>query len=214
MNERKSFSINPGTAMIDVLGHSGYTFDFAIADLIDNCIAAHAKNISIFFNLKREKPFIYILDDGDGMSIEKLREAAVVGFKDISSVRADDDLGRYSTGLKSATRSFCNNIIIASKIEGENANVIQLDFDHIIKSKKWEAFELEDFELVNKLNSKGTMVFCDDLTILGSELNLSNVYSKIDALEKSLSHIFGKYLLRDDIKISIQAEGSNPIYVK
>ena len=36
MNERKSFSINPGTAMIDVLGHSGYTFDFAIADLIDN----------------------------------------------------------------------------------------------------------------------------------------------------------------------------------
>jgi hypothetical protein len=214
MNERKSFSINPGTAMIDVLGHSGYTFDFAIADLIDNCIAAHAKNISIFFNLKREKPFIYILDDGDGMSIEKLREAAVVGFKDISSVRADDDLGRYSTGLKSATRSFCNNIIIASKIEGENANVIQLDFDHIIKSKKWEAFELEDFEFVNKLNSKGTMVFCDDLTILGSELNLSNVYSKIDALEKSLSHIFGKYLLRDDIKISIQAEGSNPIYVK
>ena len=30
MNERKSFSINPGTAMIDVLGHSGYTFDFGL----------------------------------------------------------------------------------------------------------------------------------------------------------------------------------------
>ena len=43
------FSINPGTGMMDVLGHSGYTFNFAIADLLDNCISAHAKNIKLFF---------------------------------------------------------------------------------------------------------------------------------------------------------------------
>ncbi len=35
--------------MMDVLGHSGYTFNFAIADLLDNCISAHAKNIKLFF---------------------------------------------------------------------------------------------------------------------------------------------------------------------
>ena len=214
MKQKTPFSITPGTATMDVLGHSGYTFDFAIADLIDNCIAAHAKNISIFFNLKAHKPFIYILDDGDGMSLEKLKEAAVVGSKDISSIRAEDDLGRYSTGLKSATRSFCNNIIISSKTKGGDANSIQLDYTHIVESKKWEAFELESFEFEDKLNEKGTIVYCEDLTILGSELNVSNVYDKMDALEKALSHIFGKYLLKDAITISIQNEGSKPVFVK
>lgn len=38
---------------MDVFGHSGYRFDTAIADIIDNCISAHAKNITVFFDEKK-----------------------------------------------------------------------------------------------------------------------------------------------------------------
>ena len=133
MTERIPFSINPGTGVMDVLGHAGYTFNFAIADLVDNCISAKAKNVTIYFDLNENDPFIYIQDDGQGMSLEKLQEAAVIGFKDIDEYREDDDLGRYSTGLKSATKSFCNNIIVSSKKENVTANSIQIDYDYISK---------------------------------------------------------------------------------
>ena len=63
------FSISPGTGMMDVLGHSGYTFNYAMADILDNCISAHAKNIKIYFDLTLKNPYLYILDDGDGMTL-------------------------------------------------------------------------------------------------------------------------------------------------
>lgn len=214
MSDKKVFSINPGTAMIDVIGYSGYTFDFAIADLIDNCIAANAKHVHIFFNFKEKNPFIYILDDGDGMSLDKMKESAIIGFKDLTSERLNNDLGRYSTGLKSATRSFCNNVIIASKEEDKKANIIQLDYNHITKNKKWEAFELDNFRFLDKLNNKGTIIYCDNLRIINGDFSLTNIYQRIESLEKSLSHIFGKYLLNNTIKISIQNEGSIPFFIK
>lgn len=202
------FSINPGTGMMDVLGHSGYTFNFAIADLLDNCISAHAKNIKLFFDLDSLEPYLYILDDGNGMSLQELQNSAVIGFKDISSERESDDLGRYSTGLKSATRSFCDDVIISSKKDGQACNSIEIDYSHIKESKKWEAFVLKGFSLEGKIGSHGTLVCCKKLHF-SNDISLNkNVFEKLNDLEKSISHIFGKYLLSGDIEISIQVNGS------
>lgn len=207
--ELRPFSINPGTGMMDVLGHSGYTFNFAIADLLDNCISAHAKNIKLFFDFDSKEPYLYILDDGNGMSLKELQNSAVIGFKDINSERDADDLGRYSTGLKSATRSFCDNVIISSKEEGQLRNSIEIDYAHIKESQKWEAFILDSFFLEEKINNHGTLVCCRKLHF-SNDISLNkNVFDKLNDLEKSISHIFGKYLLSGDIKISIQVNGSN-----
>lgn len=207
--ELRPFSINPGTSMMDVLGHSGYTFNFAIADLLDNCISAHAKNIKLFFDFDSKEPYLYILDDGNGMSLKELQNSAVIGFKDINSERDADDLGRYSTGLKSATRSFCDDVIISSKEEGQLRNSIEIDYAHIKESQKWEAFILDSFFLEEKINNHGTLVCCRKLHF-SNDISLNkNVFDKLNDLEKSISHIFGKYLLSGDIKISIQVNGSN-----
>ena len=128
--------------MMDVLGHSGYTFNYAMADILDNCISAHAKNIKIYFDLTLKNPYLYILDDGDGMTFDELKNAAVIGYKDIGEKREEDDLGRYSTGLKSATRSFCDDVVISSKPYDNRCNSIEIDYSHITESKKWEAFIL------------------------------------------------------------------------
>lgn len=214
MKTKEVFSINPGTAMIDVLGHSGYTFNFAIADLIDNCIAANAKNITLYFDLKSDNPYLYLIDDGDGMSLEKLKEAAIIGFKDIDEFRAEDDLGRYSTGLKSATRSFCDAITISSKEKMSKPNSIKIDYSYIVKNKKWEAFIIENFEHSKKLSESGTIIFCEKINFLKVGFEHGTIYEKLEDLQKSLSHIFGKFLLSNQINIFIQTNGSKPIKVE
>ena len=58
MQPTEIFSISPGTNIMDVLGHSGYSFDFAIADLIDNCLAAKASKVKLYFDVKSKAPYL------------------------------------------------------------------------------------------------------------------------------------------------------------
>lgn len=223
---KKSFAINPSTNMLDVLGHSGYTFDAAIADIIDNSISAKAKNISICFDVKKEKTTLYILDDGEGMNLEKLHQCIVPAYQDIDEIRSDDDLGRYSLGLKSASKSFCNQLYVCSKTVNGNANTVELDFEHIKKSHKWEAFEIDYFEYSNLIGEKGTIVFWDNVNFKNSTNRLDDnvVYEIFDQLEISLSHIFGKYIIEDGLNIYIFSSkstknkkkicGWNPFYLQ
>ena len=212
--EKRTFSINPSTNMIDVLGHAGYTFPFAIADLIDNSIAAKAKNVLIYLDLLSNEPFLFILDDGKGMSKKKLEEAAIIGHTDISESRGDSDLGRYSTGLKSATSSFAGNLIVCSKEINSPINIMQLDYNHMKKSNCWEAYWQDDFEYSHLIKDSGTIVYCDKLRNSSLEINKSNVYAKIDELEIALSHIFGKYILEGRLAISIQTPNSKAVKLK
>ncbi len=206
--EMITFSISPGTGMMDVLGHSGYTFNYAMADILDNCISAHAKNINIFFDLASKGPYLYILDDGDGMSFDDLKHAAVIGYKDINEKRDGDDLGRYSTGLKSATKSFCDDIVISSKCSNGKCNSIEIDYAHIRESKKWEGFVLKGFGLEKEIGSHGTLVCCKRLHFVNDLSSNAQVDAKLDGLEKSIGHIFGKFLLSGELRVSIQVKGS------
>lgn len=208
---KKSFKIEPSTNIMDVLGHSGYTFDTAIADIIDNSIAAHAKNITIFFDVKNEKTYLYILDDGDGMNIQKLHQCIIPAYKDINDIREDDDLGRYSLGLKSASKSFCEQLYVCSKEKNKKANTVELDFFHIKNTKKWEAYEIDDFKFENKLSDNGTLVLWNNVTFKNTSLRADNmlIYEMFEKLQTSLSHIFGKYILEEKVNIYIQSSGSS-----
>ena len=190
------------------------SFNFAIADILDNCISAHAKNIKLFFDLTSKEPYFYIIDDGDGMSFDELKNAAVIGYKDINTEREVDDLGRYSTGLKSATRSFCDDVIISSKKAGEECNTIEIDYSHISESKKWEAFILKDFDLEKEIENNGTIVYCRKLHFADEIMSRSQIDLKLDSLEKSISHIFGRFLLSGELHILMQVKGSQQIEIQ
>lgn len=60
--------------LIESMRSIGYSFPSAIADLLDNSVSVHAKHIDILTNPSSD-PFLVILDDGDGMTKEKLYEA-------------------------------------------------------------------------------------------------------------------------------------------
>lgn len=203
----KTFTINPSTNMMDVLGFSGYTFNSAIADIIDNSISAHAKNIKVLFEIVDEKINVYILDDGDGMNLDKLHKCMIPAYKDLDEVRSDDDLGRYSLGLKSASKSFCKQLFVSSKISNGNVNTVEIDFEYIKKYNKWEAFELDSFEHQDMVEKHGTLVFWNDVTFksITKKVDEQYVYDTFEKLEISLSHVFGKYILEDGINIYIQS---------
>ena len=64
----------------------GYSLEAAIADVIDNSVAAEADNIRInFFPVDEE--YVYILDNGYGMNSDEITQAMQYGSKNPNEVR-------------------------------------------------------------------------------------------------------------------------------
>src|SRR5579859_6368101 len=74
-NEEDYDCVPPGASLLQSLRSVGYSLPTAIADIIDNSIAAHAKTVRLEFEWNGDKTRIAILDDGDGMTEDELREA-------------------------------------------------------------------------------------------------------------------------------------------
>ena len=84
----------------------GYSLEAAIADIIDNSIAAKANSVSIsFFPL--HGAYISILDNGTGMDADELTRAMQYGSQNPLDERNVTDLGRFGLGLKTASLSQC-----------------------------------------------------------------------------------------------------------
>ena len=57
----------------------GYSLEAAVADIIDNSIAAGATNVDVQFSPYDAVPFISILDNGSGMSKDQINDAMRYG---------------------------------------------------------------------------------------------------------------------------------------
>src|SRR5439155_17703470 len=90
----------------------GYDISSALADLVDNSIAAAARNIWIDTHFDGEYSWIRILDDGCGMTERQLREAMRFGTQ---REYREDELGRFGLGLKSASLSQCRRLTVATR---------------------------------------------------------------------------------------------------
>lgn len=72
----------------------GYSFESAVADVIDNSISAHANDISIKFPIDPTDCYVAICDNGDGMTSAELFDAMKYGSESKRDGRSNDDLGR------------------------------------------------------------------------------------------------------------------------
>ena len=96
----------------------GYTFESAIADIIDNSISAHAKNIQLSFPTEASNSFVSIMDDGVGLTEDELFNAMRYGSTACEETRSDDDLGRFGLALKAASLSQCMILSVVCKKDG------------------------------------------------------------------------------------------------
>lgn len=94
----------------------GYSFEAAVADIIDNSIDARAKNVLVRLFTKRDGHLdLIVLDDGSGMDGGTLREAMRFGA-DVS--QEIERLGKFGLGLKLASLSQAREVRVVTAKNG------------------------------------------------------------------------------------------------
>ena len=192
----------------DVLMNSmramGYSFESAVADVIDNSISAGARKVQLQFPIDPLDSFVAICDDGCGMDSEQLFDAMKYGSEQKRGVRDENDLGRFGLGLKAASLSQCRKLTVISKNNGYISAYIW-DLDVIEKNRDWFVIECSNeqikgirfIEWLNDLKS-GTIVLWENFDLI--EKSSGNVYAELMKYQESvanyLSLIFHRYLNR------------------
>ena len=190
-------------AMIHSLRAFGYDLGMAVADLIDNSIFAEAANVWIQYDWNDGDPWIRIIDDGKGMSEERLVEAMTLGSTSPLEHRKPNDLGRFGLGLKTASFSQCKLVTVATRTSRGGEAVRFWDLDHVENVKKWELGKVPYGEvrpLLEPLNEMehGTVVVWKVLDrIIDKDPNhqSSDEFNvKFLAVQKYLEMVFHQYL--------------------
>lgn len=201
-----NFKENKPTA--DVLMTSmrsmGYTFEAAIADIIDNSISVHATQIDVKFPIGPTDIYIAICDNGKGMTKNELFDAMKYGSALKRGGRSEDDLGRFGLGLKAASLSQCRKLTVVSKKDGKISAFIW-DLDVVEKEQDWVMVECpeEEASFVKcvdflDLYDSGTVVVWENFDILRE--SSGNEYAELISYQEStadyLSLIFHRFLNR------------------
>ena len=179
----------------------GYSIESAIADIIDNSVAAQADRVDIDFFPIGES-YISILDNGVGMTKEDLIVAMQYGSRSPLDTRSENDLGRYGLGMKTASLSQCRILTVLTK-KGGVLSGAQWNLNHIRETQEWSLLLLGEAEAKNlpsfsKLNNyeHGTLVIWQDLDKFGiGESDIAEAFSrKMGLIRDHLSLVFHRYL--------------------
>lgn len=183
----------------------GYSLPAAVADLIDNSIAAEATQVEIWTPSSTERHLL-ILDNGLGMNAEELRTAMKYGSRFVQDERTHRDLGRFGLGLKMASLSQCRCLTVLSKRRGEPMVGARWDLDHIAEAKcPWALQLLEDRDMTrvpwaDRLAKAecGTLIVWEKLDILlmgrGSKSSDEAMVGRIRDLKAHLALVFHRYI--------------------
>ena len=164
--------------LIQSLRSIGYTLETALADLLDNSIAAEASEISIRFSWNNGKPWVALADNGSGMNREMLIKAMRFGSRSPKETRASNDLGRFGLGLKTASISQCRKL---SVISWQKENISAFEWDLNLFNEGWKLHyasidELDENTFIKNYRSdnkkSGTIVYWQNIDSLGGENGL------------------------------------------
>lgn len=174
----------------------GYTFESAIADVIDNSISANCSVVKVLFPTNPlQKSCVGILDNGEGMDDKALFEAMRYGSAANEDTRSENDLGRFGLGMKSASLSQCKVLTVVS-LKDTHLSAYTWDYNYIRDKKEWvvkkhNQDEIESFPYIDQLLefSKGTLVLWKDFDVL-SKSSDGQVYETLN----NLKDVVGDYI--------------------
>lgn len=133
--------------LIKSIAEQGYSLETAFADLVDNSISAGADKIEIL-SLSEGLFTVFITDNGNGMSREKLLEALSIPSSSVETDRDKNDLGRFGLGLKTASFSQTRELTVLSKKEEEKFyRGFCWDVELLKKTNDWTLKELSESEI-------------------------------------------------------------------
>ena len=212
MNHVNDVELIPDPARtIEGLRDTGYTFETAVADLVDNSVAADATTVDIQVMLDLEgRVRLTIADNGCGMDRDELTKAMTYG----SPKRRDPaSLGKFGLGLKTASTAFCRRLSVVSRSsEGMQPVMATWDLDHVTTKNRWLLQESDnpDPEATDRLNTiagngSGTVVIWDKVDRLlrdyqnpGGAPQRNALIRKCDGLHEHLAMTFQRFLDQAD----------------
>lgn len=204
-------SIPEARLLLASLRSVGYTEETAIADIIDNCISAHANHIDICFDWNNKR--ILIVDDGNGMAAADLIENMRIGSSDPDQARSEDDLGRFGMGMKTAAFSLGKMLTVVTKTDGVVSNAVwdldqipQIGWNLIVR----DSSEIEDYAA--KLDEQGTVVAIEHLDrvidLTDENKSKKKFFAVARKVEKHLALTFHRFIEEDGLVLRLN---ENPI---
>lgn len=219
----QSINVAPSAARLTrSLRDVGYSFESAVADLVDNSIAAEATDVYINIDFDGLKSTISIADNGNGMTAEQLDEAMRFGTK---RTYAENELGRYGLGLKTASLSQCRRLRVASMASGNMyPQARTLDLDFIEATDDWDILDTTDdvdtYALKGAIHGNhGTQITWSKLDRLLPKNGAEGGWARRrferleDKLSRHLSMVFHRFLAEDAktrVRISINGDQIQP----
>ena len=205
-------------ALIESLRAVGYTLETAVADIIDNSIAASARNVWVNFHWDGQKSYISVLDDGVGMDEKELSNAMRPGSQSPLETRSEKDLGRFGLGLKTASFSQARCLTVLSKKQDLPTCTRKWDLYYVIESKQWRllksAGESGEFcESQIKDLQSGTLVLWQNMDRLTEGTTTNDAKARdhfnqqIEEVREHLGMIFHRYLSGPSERLSIWING-------
>ncbi len=191
--------------MLNSMRSIGYTFDTAVADVIDNSIAAEATEIKLCSSVTfvGQKPFLVIIDNGTGMTHDELLQAMRHACKSPNGVREKSDLGRFGLGLKTASLSQCRQLTVISKKNGQMSGACW-DLNVVRESGQWLLLDIQpegfkDVPYIHLLDEyeSGTLVCWRDFDSLSDDPRQQQdllVGERLPHLIQHLSLVFHRFI--------------------
>lgn len=198
-------------ALLRSLRGLGYSPETALADLIDNSLAADARRVEIRLGWRDGDPLVEVQDDGAGMSFERLIEAMRFGGAGPDAERDGPDLGRFGLGLKTASLSQCRELTVASR---RNGSVARLAWDVDRVGDTWCA-EAPDLSPPGPLAAQfdntdnGTLISWNRMDRRGGlwGLDRDTFNDRVTVIRAHLSMTFHRFLSGEARRLSISVNG-------
>jgi len=204
--------VAPSVRLLESMRAVGYSFEAALADLIDNSITAGATAIDVDADVVDGK-YVAILDNGRGMSPgvakEALRLAGGAGERDV------DDLGRFGLGLKTASLSQGRSVTVVTRQAGATT-AFRWDIDHVLETGRWSLLMLGDDQLQIlpqwesfDVQERGTLVVWQSLDLLLGDTHDcgGHLRNLIVTARESLALVFHRFLKSGQAGLTIQING-------
>lgn len=196
----------------------GYSFSAAVADIVDNSIAAKATRIDVFADTI-EGAYVCVFDDGVGMHPLQAREALkLAGTRNVE--RDATDLGRFGLGLKTASLSQGRRLTVITRRDGDLTG-LQWDLDFVLETGSWAIRVLDDADIdavpqseLVRFSEHGTLVVWESLDyLLAGAHDVSGWMStRLIELRDHLGLVFQRFLEgRAALQLSVNSIRVGPI---
>jgi len=191
------------------LRDTGYNVKTAVADIVDNSIAANANLINIEIVLRTDgRKLVYFGDNGEGMNTDDLYRAMRYGAPEREN---PESLGKFGLGLKTASSSVCLKFtLISRKTPDQKLAKLAWDLEHVAQTKRWEMLQEEvstdEQEMFEALcGQSGTLLVwekCDRILTKeyepGSTKERDAIKRLAESLNKHLSLIYHRFCDKTD----------------